>query len=548
MADRTMADKTGADKTGAEVKSCLIVAAGKGTRIKGLGDLKPMVNLGGKPLIEHAISAARSAGVEHFVVITGYKAELLQTFLQDLARRENLDIRAVFNPDFERENGLSVLAGAPWLDSSFYLAMCDHLVEPSLYEKLASADLPEGAVGLGVDLDMGNPDVDLEDVTKVFLEEGNIREIGKDLTVFNAYDCGIFRAGPALFAAIREAADKHGDCSISGGMRLLTKAGLAKGIEVTGAKWFDVDSLDMHERATAWYKNRHASVVKAGTEKTVRKIVAVGHRGAKKFAPENTLVAHEAAFAMGARAVEFDIRCTKDGEFVLIHDATVNRTTNGRGKVKDMTLAEIKALDAGSYMGPQYKDVRIPTLREALRNVKGRYVVDIDFKGGPKNSAEILHRVLHEEGFDRDGEPLVTIFCRWFHFGRLIDLAPKYAVRPHFISNRRTRQISANHKLEIMGLRRFSFSQKAARAIRENDMHLFCNVMGREDNEKAFDECVKAGALFIQTDHIDRLVRYLDTRGLLERGVLGRDYKGLPGSVAPPVSTKTTQTAVQITA
>jgi len=514
------------------IKDCLIVAAGKGTRIKGLGDLKPMVNLGGRPLIEHAMLAAAANGVENFVIVIGYKAELLQTFLADIGKKYSWTITTVFNPDYELENGISVLAGEPFLKNEFFLAMCDHLVEPSLYAALLSNDLPSGAVGLGVDINMNNPNVDLEDVTKVHLNGSLITEIDKTLTTYNAFDTGIFRANPRLFSAIKLSKKQTGDGSISGGMRVLALSGLARGIDIGRATWFDVDSLDMHNKALIWLQAIKAQKQGNTTNLNRRKIVAVGHRGSKKYAPENTLVAHEAAFAMGARGVEFDVRCTKDGHFVLIHDAKVNRTTNGKGRVKDMTLAEIKELDAGHHKGEQYKGTKIPSLREALRNVNGRFIVDIDFKGGPKNSAELLDKVLTEEGFSQG--QLVTIFARRHHFKRLLPLSPKYALRPHFISIRRTRSIISKHTLEIMGLRRWGFSFRAAEAIRNNDLHLFCNVMGKHDDIRGFEDSIKAGSLFIQTDHIDKLVHYLEERDLLETRVLGRNYQPINEEFDPP--------------
>jgi len=253
------------------------------------------------------------------------------------------------------------------------------------------------------------------------------------------------------------------------------------------------------------------------------KIVAVGHRGTKKYAPENTLRAHEAAYALGARAIEFDVRCTKDGHFVVIHDARVDRTTDGRGWVKEMTLAEIKTLDAGISKGPGFAGEPIPTLREALRNVKGRFVVDIDFKGGPKYSAEILAEVLEEEWQSTD--PLITIFARRHHFNRLKPLCPEFALRPHYISCGKTRGLANDYPLDIMGLRRLSFSTKAAASIRRAGLHLFCNVMGIDDNQRGFESAVRAGAMFIQTDHLDRLTDFLGARGLLQTEALGRNYQ-----------------------
>lgn len=506
----------------ARINTCLIVAAGKGTRLKGFGDLKPLVNLCGMPLIEHAMVTAAYSGVINFVVVVGYKAGILSNFLKTLAIKYPWNIEIVENPEFEKSNGLSVLAAEPYLKDEFFLAMCDHVVEASLYERMQMAELPQGAVGLGVDRRLDNPDVDIDDVTKVETDGNVIKNIGKTIETYNAYDAGIFRMNPDFFAAIRTSLEATGDCSISGAMRELAKDNKALTIDIGDSRWMDVDSPDMHRLAHGWKSNvlEHRAITDADN-----KIVAVGHRGTKKFAPENTIAAHEVAFALGARAIEFDVRCTRDGHFILMHDATVNRTTDGTGHVKDLTLAQIRSLDAGIRKGPEFVGERVPTLREALRNVNGRFVVDIDFKGGPANSAEILADVLESEGFS-SGQ-LVTIFARRHHFNLLEPLCPQYALRPHYISPRKTRFLSKALPLEVMGLRRLSFSQKAARSITSSNLHLFCNVMGKYDNERGFDDAIKAGARFIQSDNLDVLIPYLEKRGLLETRVLGRDYRPL---------------------
>lgn len=515
--------------TKAQITDCLIVAAGKGTRLKGFGDMKPLVNLCGRPLIEHAMRSAASAGVTNFVIVTGYKSGILKKFLESLRKKYKWKITIVDNPEYEQANGLSVLAAKPYLKNDFFLSMCDHVVEGDIYEALMAADMPAGTVGLGVDMRLKNKDVDIKDVTRVKTTGGKIEKIGKELRKYNAFDCGIFRANPALFAAIEQSVEQTGDCSISGGMKVLSNAGSAQAIDIGTARWIDVDSPDMHKKAHKWMREKRDADLEKLNGNAINgalnghKIVAVGHRGSKKFAPENTIAAHEVAFALGARAIEFDIRCTKDGHFILIHDSKVNRTTNGSGKVHKMTLDEIKSLDAGSWKASEFAGEKIPTLREALRNVRGRFVVDIDFKGGPRNSAELLSNLLEEEGFSSGH--LVTIFARRHHFGLLKSLCPQYALRPHYISSRRTNRLAKEYPLEIMGLRRLSFSFKAAHAIRSSNFHLFCNVMGFSDNERGFDDSVKAGALFIQTDHLDRLIPYLEQRNLLQNGVLGRDYQ-----------------------
>ncbi|WP_448203729.1 glycerophosphoryl diester phosphodiesterase [Azospirillum sp. sgz302134] len=92
----------------------------------------------------------------------------------------------------------------------------------------------------------------------------------------------------------------------------------------------------------------------------------IGHRGAKESAPENTLASLREAARQGARWVEVDVMLTRDRQPVLIHDDTLERTTSGTGPVPDLTLAELKRLDAGSWFDPRFAGETVPTLEEAL--------------------------------------------------------------------------------------------------------------------------------------------------------------------------------------
>jgi glycerophosphoryl diester phosphodiesterase len=92
----------------------------------------------------------------------------------------------------------------------------------------------------------------------------------------------------------------------------------------------------------------------------------IGHRGAAANAPENTLASLRKAHELGARWVEFDVKLTGDGHPILAHDDRLERTTNGRGRFADKALAEIRALDAGSWFGPAFAGERVPTFEAAL--------------------------------------------------------------------------------------------------------------------------------------------------------------------------------------
>lgn len=92
----------------------------------------------------------------------------------------------------------------------------------------------------------------------------------------------------------------------------------------------------------------------------------IAHRGSRGTRPENTLEAFREALKVASDGIELDVHLSKDGEVVVIHDETVDRTTSGKGYVKDMTVQQLKALDAGSWFDPIYSDARIPTLQEVL--------------------------------------------------------------------------------------------------------------------------------------------------------------------------------------
>jgi len=106
--------------------------------------------------------------------------------------------------------------------------------------------------------------------------------------------------------------------------------------------------------------------------------ILFAHRGASVHAPENTLEAFQLAFEQGADAIELDAKLSADGEVVVIHDATVNRTTNGRGRVSSLSLADLRALDAGSFFSEKYRGVKIPTLNEVFETVGKRGIINVE--------------------------------------------------------------------------------------------------------------------------------------------------------------------------
>ena len=136
--------------------------------------------------------------------------------------------------------------------------------------------------------------------------------------------------------------------------------------------------------------------------------MAIAHRGASSYAPENTFAAFDLAIAMGARHIELDVHFSSDGHLVVIHDDAVNRTTDGAGPVTGHSLAALTALDAGSWFDPRFKGERIPTLGAVLERYKGRAHVHVEIKGHSAGLAQKTADLVRARGVA--GQVTITSF------------------------------------------------------------------------------------------------------------------------------------------
>lgn len=120
--------------------------------------------------------------------------------------------------------------------------------------------------------------------------------------------------------------------------------------------------------------------------------VVFAHRGASKFAPENTLASFQKALDMGAQALELDVTLSRDGKVIVIHDDRVDRISNGSGEVSNLLLSDIQKLDAGSWFSPQFKGEKIPALEEVFNLVKKQALINIELKNAGKRNQELVQK------------------------------------------------------------------------------------------------------------------------------------------------------------
>jgi glycerophosphoryl diester phosphodiesterase len=164
--------------------------------------------------------------------------------------------------------------------------------------------------------------------------------------------------------------------------------------------------------------------------------LGIAHRGASGRAPENTRAAFAAALDLGAEAIELDVQLSADGELVVIHDETLDRTTDGAGPVGDRSAAELAALDAGVWFAPEFAGERIPRLADVLAQVRDRVTLNVEIKSArdlgviePKLAALVAAEHAAEwvvfSSFHSEGVRNMRAAAPWARLGVLCDEDPR---------------------------------------------------------------------------------------------------------------------------
>lgn len=210
----------------------LIIAAGEGSRLKSLtkGEPKPLIQLLGLSLIERVILTAKQAGINEFVIITGFRGEKIKEKLGD-GNRYGVRITYIENREWQRGNGVSVLKAKELLNENFVLLMSDHIFDDRILKKLIDYELRSSVV---LAIDRRKP---LPSDTKVLEKEGRITDIGKNIEELNGIDTGIFLCSLKIFSHIEEAV-KEGKTELAHGIAEAAKNG---DVEI-----FDITQIDSY--------------------------------------------------------------------------------------------------------------------------------------------------------------------------------------------------------------------------------------------------------------------------------------------------------------
>jgi len=222
-----------------QTKQAVILAAGNGSRLASVsGSLpKPLVDFKGKPIVEHVMLAAQQAGIREFVVVVGYRGDIIKSHF---AHDHRFNIKWVENPDYHKANGVSLLKTRHLVKDNFLLLMSDHIFQAQTAAALLKQRIRDDEVILAVDEKLDTI-FDMDDATKVCRMGDYIIDIGKQIRCYDAVDTGMFLCSPIIFGWL-QASKTDDNCSLSDGMRQMAQRRKLRAFDIGDALWQDIDS------------------------------------------------------------------------------------------------------------------------------------------------------------------------------------------------------------------------------------------------------------------------------------------------------------------
>lgn len=211
-----------------------------------------------------------------------------------------------------------------------------------------------------------------------------------------------------------------------------------------------------------------------------KSIHIAAHRGAHLAYPENSIAAIEEAIRLGASVVELDVRATKDGVLVLMHDKTVNRTTSGEGEVGKHTYAEIQKMHLRGATDGEMSNLFIPTLQEALRICKGKIIVDLDFKEERREFVAKTYDLIAQEGME---DQVLFFLYDYREMPGIYKRNPKITIFPRARSMKDLTAILKMKMTSIVHLDESFTDAKKLNTMRQQGIYFWMNSLGEYDDE-----------------------------------------------------------------
>ena len=245
------------------VSEAVVLIAGQGSRLRGADKnrLKPFVPVLGRPLLSYILEALSGAGISTIHFVVGYENERVIAKAKQLVP-PNITASFIVNRDWQKQNGISLLAAAGHVNAPFLLTMGDHVFDDTIIDCLLENFKP-GLLNIAIDRKVHSI-VDLDDAMKVQTRGNKVTGIGKNLRSYDAIDTGLFVCPLEIFAYLEQAKSKNGgsDCSLANGVELMAADSKVRGIDIGAGRWHDIDTppvLQHAEQDPSWRTLRSLS-------------------------------------------------------------------------------------------------------------------------------------------------------------------------------------------------------------------------------------------------------------------------------------------------
>lgn len=244
--------------------------------------------------------------------------------------------------------------------------------------------------------------------------------------------------------------------------------------------------------------------------KARHKFIVICHRGDHVKYPENTVAAYAEAIKNRADYVEIDLRTTKDSALVSMHDATINRMTNAKGAIKDMTLAEIEQLQVKGRDSLDKTVYRVPTFEQVLKLCKDKIYIYIDFKNA---SAAATYTMLKKYGMEKQVLVYINAIQQFIDWRHVAPDMPLMFSMPNSVKDVEGMKTFINQvKPDILDGAWKEYTKEMVQFATVQNIPVWPDIQSKDENQN-WDAAIELGLKGLQTDHPAALIKYLEDKG-----------------------------------
>ena len=249
---------------------------------------------------------------------------------------------------------------------------------------------------------------------------------------------------------------------------------------------------------------------KAPIPKSKNAFVVISHRGNHVAAQENTLAAFQNAINVGADYVEIDLRTSKDSQLVIMHDATVNRMTNGIGKVSDLTWAELKQLKVIEKNHPEWPEQSIPLFSEVLKLCKGKINIYLDFKNADVNAS---YQALKKAGMQHSVIVYINAAHQLVEWKKIAPQIPLMVSLPDSVqSAAELNSFLDQYKIHLLDGSYKEYTVEMVKAAKAKNIPVWPDIQSATEGPEQWEKAINLGFTGLQTDHPEAMVNYLKNK------------------------------------